>query len=93
MATTDNDTLTVAEAASKLGVTTMTVRRWIQDGRLPGTRIPGARAYRVRRADVEAAVSNSQVVPRGDATDAKEGGMHQLDSVQMFLDVESSDAT
>lgn len=46
--------VTLAVAAEMLSVSTRTVRRLIQHGYLEGYRIPGGRAIRVHRADVEA---------------------------------------
>lgn len=45
--------LTLDETAAELGVTTRTVYRWMDDGRLPGYRLPGQRQPRFRRVDVE----------------------------------------
>jgi excisionase family DNA binding protein len=43
--------LTVPVIASELGVTEVTVRTWIREGRLPA--IKAGRAYRVRREDLD----------------------------------------
>ncbi len=52
--TTDDDELTLAEAASFLGVSPRTVIRWVNQGRLPV--IWTSRGHRrFRRADIEAA--------------------------------------
>lgn len=52
MATKPADgTLTVAEAAARLGVSQQTARRWIKAGRLPAHRV-GPRQVRVRVADL-----------------------------------------
>lgn len=45
--------LTVDEAAGRLGKTPATVRRWFNEGRLPGRRV-GERVILVERASVEA---------------------------------------
>jgi len=47
-----DELLTIAETASLLKVSTMTVRRWIKAGRLPAHRI-GPRTIRVVRRDVD----------------------------------------
>jgi excisionase family DNA binding protein len=45
--------VTLAEAASRYGVSTRTLRRWVADGRLPAWRV-GPRLIRVAPADVAA---------------------------------------
>ncbi len=50
--TAEDDWLTLAEAATLLGMSQRTVRRWADRGLLPMTRSPSG--YRFRRADVEA---------------------------------------
>lgn len=49
----DDDLLSVAEAATRLSVSQLTVRRWIAAGTLPAVRY-GSRIIRVRRADLDA---------------------------------------
>src|SRR5436305_8277869 len=41
----------IAQAAALLGVSRVTIWRWIRDGRLPATRL-GHRTTRIRRADL-----------------------------------------
>ena len=48
-----DELLTIKEAAALLKVSTMTLSRWIKQGRLTRYRV-GARAVRLRRNDVEA---------------------------------------
>lgn len=45
--------LTTGEVATIFGVTTLTVKRWADDGKLPSFRTPGGH-YRFNRADVDA---------------------------------------
>ena len=45
--------LTIKEVADQLGVHEMTVRQWIADGLLPAVRLPGGKAIRVRRDDLD----------------------------------------
>lgn len=45
--------LTMKDAARRLRVVPLTVRRWIRDGRLPGYRL-GPRLLRVRADEVDA---------------------------------------
>lgn len=54
--------LTVAEAAKLLKVSTVTVQRWLKQGRLPAYRV-GPRAVRIRHADLTALL----VPTRGEA--------------------------
>jgi len=49
-------TLTVDQAAQRLGVSVQTVRRWIRLGRLPALRV-GAKRVRVREVDLDRMVS------------------------------------
>jgi excisionase family DNA binding protein len=49
---TDHQLLTVPQVADELQVTAQTIRNWIGQGTLPAVRI--GRAFRVRRADVDA---------------------------------------
>jgi excisionase family DNA binding protein len=51
--THDDELLTIKEAAALLKMSTVTVRRWLKQGRLVGYRV-GARSIRLRRHDVEA---------------------------------------
>lgn len=47
-----NGPLTTGQVAAIFGVTTTTVKRWADDGRLPSFRTPGGH-YRFNAADVE----------------------------------------
>lgn len=46
--------LTVAEAASRLGVTGSLVRRWIRDGKLPARRERDGYPWMIRLSDLAA---------------------------------------
>jgi excisionase family DNA binding protein len=46
--------LSPQQAAELLGVTDRTILRYIGDGHLRATRLPGGRLWRINRADVEA---------------------------------------
>lgn len=48
--------LTVDEVAELFGVNARTIRRWINDGKLPAHRLPGTRKFKLRRADIDSAV-------------------------------------
>jgi len=85
-------TLSVTDVAKVLNVQPMTVRRWIQDGRLPARRLPGTKPYKVRPADVDALIAGSPVVPSlhpADETD--KNTMDGNDLVQALLDGEDVD--
>jgi excisionase family DNA binding protein len=52
-----------AEVAAALGVSVWTVRRWIREGVLPATRLPGSNLLRVRVADVQAQMVDGKEKP------------------------------
>jgi excisionase family DNA binding protein len=62
MATDHPATITLADAAELLDVSTATVRRWSDAGRIPAIRTPGGHR-RVRRADVEREASRRRPGP------------------------------
>jgi len=86
-------TLTVTEVAKVLNVQPMTVRRWIQDGRLPARRLPGTKPYKVRPADVDALIEGSPVVAAPRATEESDTNntMDGNDLVQALLAGEDAD--
>lgn len=49
-----NEWLSVDEVAGMLRVTRRTIDRYIKDGHLPASRLPGGRLLRIRRSDVNA---------------------------------------
>jgi excisionase family DNA binding protein len=49
--------LTVPEVAERLRVTTMTIYRWIEEGRLPAMQI--GKHYRIREADLDEVIESS----------------------------------
>lgn len=55
----ESDLLTVAEIADQYRITQRSVQRWIREGKLKAVRLPGGRAYRVRRSDLDAAIEAS----------------------------------
>ena len=65
--TRNDELLTVKEAAALLKISTVTVRRWLKQGRLVGYRV-GARSIRLRRRDVEALLEPRKT----EATDTRE---------------------
>ena len=52
--------LTVSEAAKHLRCTPESVRRWINEGKLPAQRLPGG-YFRIRSLDLEAFVRPAEV--------------------------------
>lgn len=57
----ESEFLTLAEAARLLRVSTWTLRRYVQAGRIPAARL--GRSYRFRRRDIEAALFPSTSPP------------------------------
>ena len=45
--------LTTQAAAQRLQVSTQTVRRWLKDGHLKGTRLSDRAGYRIPREEIE----------------------------------------
>jgi excisionase family DNA binding protein len=58
--------LTVDEVATLFGVNARTVRRWINDGKLPAHRLPGTRKFKLRRADIDDALKEKDGAPADD---------------------------
>jgi excisionase family DNA binding protein len=56
-----SDLLTVTEAAERVRVSPETIRNWLKDGYLKGTRLPGG-DYRVNSEDLER-ILKQPVVP------------------------------
>jgi excisionase family DNA binding protein len=48
-----SELLTVAEIAVELKITEQTVRRWINEQKLPATRLAGGKEFRVLRSDLD----------------------------------------
>lgn len=59
---TKEDTMSIKEAASYLGVSEHTVRRAILEGRLPAAKPRGT--YRIRKADLDALFKKQEPEPR-----------------------------
>jgi excisionase family DNA binding protein len=66
------DLLTLPEAAKLLKVSTVTLGRWLKDGRLPAYRV-GPRAVRIRRQDLDAMLTPAR--PQATPAPRKEGSM------------------
>lgn len=58
--------LTVPQVAAELQVTAQTIRNWIDHGTLPAVRI--GRAFRVKRADVDALIERASADSSSHAT-------------------------
>ncbi len=52
--------LTVEEAAGRLKVNAVTVRRWLRSGRLPGRNLGHRIGYRIREEDVRAVLAGEE---------------------------------
>ena len=52
-----DELLTVPEVAERLRMTTMTIYRWIEEGRLPALQI--GKHYRIRESDLDAVIEGS----------------------------------
>ena len=72
----EDEWLSVADVAGELGMHPSTVRKWANDGLLPGMRI-GRRQWRFRRSALRAL--ESEHVPRGD--DGSSAGSHWASSL------------
>jgi excisionase family DNA binding protein len=65
--------LRVCEAAERLGVDESTVRRYIRDGHLEASTLPGG-AYRIRGSAIDALMDARRVVPAPAAPRARRRG-------------------
>jgi excisionase family DNA binding protein len=83
--------LSVAEVARVLNVEPMTIRRWIQNGRLAARRVPGTKPYKLRQADVDALIRGSDVVTQ-QPIESRTEGMAGMDSAAMLLEPAEADA-
>ena len=54
-----DELLTVSEVAERLRISSMTIYRWIEEGRLPAMQI--GKQYRVRVADLDEILESSRV--------------------------------
>lgn len=61
-----NTLLTVPQVAEEFQVTAQTIRNWIDQGVLPAVRV--GRAFRIRRADVDALLDRAQAESESLAT-------------------------
>ncbi|GMW01506.1 MAG: hypothetical protein AMXMBFR84_26430 [Candidatus Hydrogenedentota bacterium] len=57
-----SDWVTVPEAAEILGVSEQTVTRYLREPEIPlnGVKTPGGRTWKIRRADLEAFIAESE---------------------------------
>lgn len=58
--------LTVGDVVARLKVHERTVRRWIDDGRLPAKRLGGRAGYRIAESDLLAFMEADTRAPKGD---------------------------
>lgn len=54
-----SEVVTTAEAARRLGVTTMTIRRWVSAGLLPAKRVGPKGVYRIAADDLSKVVRDA----------------------------------
>ena len=66
-----NTLLTVPQVAEEFQVTAQTIRNWIDQGVLPAVRV--GRAFRIRRADVDALLDRAQAESESLATQRDRG--------------------
>ena len=60
----EEELLTVSEAAARAKCSPETVRQWIKDGKLPNRKTPGGH-FRVRVSELDAAIPENGVEPAG----------------------------
>ena len=53
MGTTDRPTRTTREVAERLRLNPLTVQRWIREGKLQATKLPGRGGYRIPISEIE----------------------------------------
>jgi len=71
----DKVLLRVGEAADFLSVSRWTIYRWVEEGRLRGTKI-GRGSLRIFHESIAGLVQNNQVAKVGPLSDAKPGRPH-----------------
>jgi excisionase family DNA binding protein len=76
--------MTVHDVALAMGVTDITVRRWIAADKLPARQRRGSRIYRIKPADVEAMLLEDQpnAEPQPDPND---GRMENASAASRFV--------
>lgn len=75
--TRNDELLTIKEAATLLKMSSVTVRRWLKQGRLVGYRV-GPRGIRLRRRDVEALLEPTQSEMTDEEMARREEAIRQL---------------
>lgn len=78
------DLLTVEEAARLLKISSYTVRRWLNEGNLPGTKIGRGRQWRIRKVDLLAYSGSQEDVVRDKPT-----AMSKHEIEELFKDLDS----
>ena len=79
--------LTVDDVAAMFKVDKRTIRRWINEGKLPAQeRLPGTRKFMLRRADIDQALREAGHAPaqslRGDMTDTDPASLLQAEATE-----------
>lgn len=74
--------LTVQEAADLFRVNERTIRRWINEGKLPAQRLPGTRKFKLRRADINQALRDEVGAP----VDSGRGDMSSTDPAALLAE-------
>jgi excisionase family DNA binding protein len=63
----DDMLLTYAEAAAYFRASPRMVERWVNEGKLPASRLPGGRGRRVRGVDIRLAIEDNLITTGSDS--------------------------
>lgn len=77
----NSELLNVSEVAAMLGITSPTVRTYIQDGFLKATRLPGGRNWVVKKGDLERMLSENESATAPTTEERAEHILRKLNAV------------